>query len=55
MIRLALCVSARGIRSIHHVEIGAVIPRVVSGRQVIMTMTRTARNQRFARRWASST
>lgn len=53
--RLALCVSATGIRSMHQVEMGAVIPRTLARRKVIMTMPLTVRTQQLARRWCSDT
>ena len=51
--RLALCVSASGIRSVHYIEMGATIPHYVAQRKVIMVMAITVHNQQFARRWAS--
>jgi hypothetical protein len=39
---------------VHVVDIGAVIPRIVCQRTVLMTMALTARNQTFARQWCSA-
>ena len=44
--RLALCVSASGVRSIHHIAT-ATIPRTHARREVLMVMAMTARGEKI--------